>query len=58
MEEEDDDENVWNAAAVILDIDSGVFNEKQPQQTSKLMLICHVNGVRMRSRLFQELLIA
>lgn len=49
MEEKDDDENVWNAVAVILDIDSGVFNEKQPQQISKLMLICHVIGVRMCS---------
>lgn len=24
MDEDDDDENVWNASAVILDIDSGV----------------------------------
>lgn len=28
MEEDgNDDENVWNASAVILDIDSGVLNE-------------------------------
>lgn len=34
MEKKDDDKNVWNAAAVILDIDSGVFN---PNSHSKYL---------------------
>lgn len=54
MEEDgNDDENVWNASAVILDIDSGVLNEiffaniisNSHSQFLKLILICHVSGV-------------
>lgn len=52
-EETDDDEDVWNASAVILDIDSGVLNGiyfiyiyiLSHSQFLKFTLICHLNGV-------------
>lgn len=58
-EDYNNDDNVWNASAVILDIDSGVLHEDLSwfwfrffsflknyikQPTFKLILICHVNG--------------
>lgn len=54
QEDENDDDNVWNASAVILDIDSGVLNETffcqnynkdNHSKFLKLILICHVSGV-------------
>lgn len=43
-EDENNDDNVWNASAVIMDIDSGALNDG-PSQFLKLILICHENGV-------------
>lgn len=43
-EDENKDDNVWNASAVILDIDSGVLNHGQ-SQFLELILICHASGV-------------
>lgn len=58
MDEDDDDENVWNASAVILDIDSGApedissffwisfcFLLNSHSQFGRFTFICHVNGV-------------
>lgn len=57
MEEgENDDDNGWNASAVILDIDSGVLNEiflPKLHQTStanfssSILLMSHVEGALM-----------
>lgn len=56
-EEDNDDKNVWNASAVILDIDSGVLKEmcfflyfslalhNNSSQFVKFTLICHINGL-------------
>lgn len=43
--EEDDDDNVWNASAVIMDIDSGVFSViVLAKPNANMKLICHMDA--------------
>lgn len=57
--DENDDDNVWNASAVILDIDSGFSCQNYIDSHSHFLnfiLICHVNVLSLLHKDFSSTL--